>query len=153
MPTIIKEFKGKYAFLSNMYDFRKFGTINDTINGFKFFTSEHAYQCMKTPILLEKKLIAEAVDGAEAKRLGNNVTLVPNWGKIKIQIMEQVIRAKFSIPELKKMLLNTEDAELEEGNHWYDYYWGKDLKTGKGKNNLGKILMKEREFAMKKPII
>lgn len=30
-------------------------------------------------------------------------------------------------------------------NNWGDIFWGKDIRTGKGKNNLGKILTKIRE--------
>jgi predicted NAD-dependent protein-ADP-ribosyltransferase YbiA (DUF1768 family) len=42
-------------------------------------------------------------------------------------------------------LLSTGDIVLEEGNTWGDEYWGINLKTGKGKNNLGKLIMQIRE--------
>ena len=45
---------------------------------------------------------------------------------------------------LKALLLATGDAELQEGNTWNDTFWGVSSKTGKGKNTLGKILMKVR---------
>jgi len=41
------------------------------------------------------------------------------------------------------MLLQTGDEELIEGNKWGDRFWG--VCKGKGKNNLGKILMKIRD--------
>lgn len=41
------------------------------------------------------------------------------------------------------MLLKTGDEELVEGNTWGDTFWG--VCKGKGRNELGKILMKVRE--------
>ena len=43
------------------------------------------------------------------------------------------------------MLLATKEAVLKEGNTWNDVFWGISLKTGRGENNLGKILMRVRE--------
>ncbi len=34
---------------------------------------------------------------------------------------------------------------LQEGNRWGDTFWGVDLRTGKGENKLGKILMRVRK--------
>lgn len=44
------------------------------------------------------------------------------------------LKAKFSIPELKQNLLNTEQTIISEDST--DEFWGKN-----GQNNLGKILM------------
>ena len=52
---------------------------------------------------------------------------------------------------LKEMLLATENAYLEETNHWLDRYWGVD-EDGVGENNLGKILMAVRETIRKNKI-
>lgn len=45
--------------------------------------------------------------------------------------------------DLKQKLIDTNDEYLEEGNSWNDIYWG--VCKGRGKNMLGKILMKVRE--------
>ena len=45
--------------------------------------------------------------------------------------------------ELKEKLLATENEELVEGNTWHDTYWG--VCNRRGKNKLGKILMRIRE--------
>ena len=59
--------------------------------------------------------------------------------------MEEIVRAKFSQnPKLKAELLATGEAQLIEGNTWNDRYWGVDVRSGIGKNHLGKILMKVR---------
>lgn len=40
------------------------------------------------------------------------------------------------------MLLETVDADLVEGNHWKDRYWG--VYNGSGENCLGQLLMMVR---------
>ena len=67
-----------------------------------------------------------------------------DWEAVKIQIMYQIVYAKFSQnPLLKQKLLDTGDAYLQEGNTWYDTFWG--VCNGVGQNNLGYILMRVRE--------
>ncbi len=57
--------------------------------------------------------------------------------------MYDVLKAKFTQhKELKKLLLDTEDKILVEHTE-NDNYWG-DGGDGKGKNKLGKLLMKIR---------
>ena len=46
--------------------------------------------------------------------------------------------------ELGRLLLATGKSELIEGNSWNDTFWGVNLKTGEGRNELGKALMKVR---------
>lgn len=64
--------------------------------------------------------------------------------------MYSIVKDKFSRnTNLKKLLLDTKDAYLIEGNWWHDNYWGdcycpKCSKT-LGKNMLGTILMRVRE--------
>ena len=80
-----------------------------------------------------------------AKREGKRVRLRGDWESVKDEIMEEVVRAKFSQnPELLQRLIDTGDRELTEGNRWHDTYWGVDLTTGQGENHLGIILMKLR---------
>jgi hypothetical protein len=58
--------------------------------------------------------------------------------------MTDIVKAKFEIPEMRKLLESTGDMPLVEGNMWGDKYWGVCLKKGVGQNNLGIILMNER---------
>ena len=70
--------------------------------------------------------------GAEAKKLGRRVTLRSDWEEVKLNVMKEVVIDKFTrSPELKQMLLDTEDEELVEGTTWNDTFWGINLKTGK----------------------
>ena len=83
---------------------------------------------------------------AESKKAGRRVTLRPDWEEVKVGIMEEIVRTKFTQNEdLKCWLIGTGDAELVEGNTWHDTCWGVDAKTDEGQNHLGKILMKVLE--------
>jgi ribA/ribD-fused uncharacterized protein len=147
MRKVINKFSGEYEFLSNF----AWSTVCISIVG--YITVEHAYQVSKTfdPILREK--IRTAKTPGIAKRLGKEVNkkglLRPDWFKINIPIMEELLIQKFSYPEFKEKLLATDDAELIEGNYWHDNFWGKcicnNCKHIKGENNLGKLLMTVRD--------
>ncbi len=90
-------------------------------------------------------IIAQAPSPSKAKRLGRGVSLRPNWENIKLQVMKDIVRAKFTQnTDLRIMLVQgTGDAELIESNDWGDEFWG--VCDGKGENHLGKILMEVRE--------
>ena len=99
---------------------------------------------MKTLDEKERLQIIECDSPQCAKKLGKTCTIRDNWDKIKIEIMWVGLRNKFDQnPELKRYLLETGDAELIEGNHWWDRFWG--VYKGEGQNHLGKLLMKLRE--------
>jgi hypothetical protein len=58
--------------------------------------------------------------------------------------MYRILRAKFTQNKnLRKMLVDTGDAYLEETNYWHDTFWG--VYNGIGENNLGKLLMVVRD--------
>ena len=57
--------------------------------------------------------------------------------------MYKVLKVKFSDPELREKLLGTKNAILIEDSKT-DSFWAIG-KSGKGKNMLGKLLMKVRE--------
>lgn len=87
-------------------------------------------------------MIARAPSAGKAKRMGQKLTLRPDWEKSKLTIMLKLVREKFKDPELEQLLYETESDELIEGNSWHDTFWG--VCNGVGKNNLGKILMRVR---------
>lgn len=68
-----------------------------------------------------------------------------DWDSLKHAYMRGFVLEKFTKPELREKLLATGDALLVEGNTWGDIYWGVDMRTGKGENFLGKILMQTRD--------
>ena len=134
----IMTFRGAFGFLSNMH------AAAFEWDGRTYRNSEAAFQSAKSLDPAVRDAFSE-MTGMTAKREGKKVKLRSDWESVKDAIMEQVVRAKFSQnPDLLKKLIDTGDLELVEGNAWHDTYWGVDLKTGKGENHLGRILMKVR---------
>ena len=107
-------------------------------------TAEHAYQAAKTNVAGEKEAIFMAPTAKDAKKMGKRLTLRPDWDEVKVDIMYEIVKAKFHHnPTLREMLLLTTGLEIEEGNWWGDTFWG--VCKGEGLNNLGKILMRIRD--------
>ena len=132
-------FRGDHYFLSNFYE------APVAYNGLTYQNTEAAFQAQKCMTEEEKLLFVEC-DPSRAKNMGRRVSLRPDWEEVKISLMEEIVLAKFTQNgDLKEMLLATGNALLKEGNKWNDLFWGVSLKTGKGENNLGKILMKVRD--------
>ena len=137
----ISEFKDRYEFLSN---FSESVICHEYIF---YLTVEHFFQAMKTTDLKQRRWIANASTPGEAKRRGRSVVLRPDWEDIKEDVMLEGLRLKFKIPALREALLNTQSAELVEGNTWHDCEWGICSCSrcgGVGNNKLGKLLMKVR---------
>ena len=79
----------------------------------------------------------------EAKRLGGRIPIRYDWESVKLDVMETLLRDKFTRhADLRILLLDTGDRELVEGNTWDDRFWG--VCEGVGENHLGRLLMKIR---------
>lgn len=128
-----------YQFLSNFYE------VKVMYGGLTYGSNEAAFQAQKCMTEEEKRQFTELNPG-KSKSVGRLVQLRPDWEQVKVGIMEEIVRAKFTQNrELALRLLATGEKVLVEGNHWGDTYWGVDTRTGQGDNHLGKILMKVRE--------
>jgi len=138
----ITEFRGPYRWLSN-FDWREV-----EFEGLMYPSSEHAFQAAKTLDLELRKAIRDQPTYLKAKRAGRKLKLRADWEDVKVQVMETILRDKFTRHlDLRSKLLDTGDAELVEGNDWHDHDWGVCTcgDCPPGKNNLGKVLMKIRE--------
>ena len=138
---VINSFWGEYRFLSNFHPC----VLN--INDYVFPSVEHAYQAAKSldPVMWDMFLDKGPQltrTAAQAKRLGKNLVIRPDWDEIKIDVMRELIEIKFTNPQLRQLLVNTGDAQLVEGNNWGDTFWG--VCRGYGHNHLGQLLMQER---------
>ncbi len=142
-PETIDTFRGEWDFLSNFY------AVPIEMDGVTYPTTEHAFQAMKTREVAERYMVRDAPTPGAAKQRGKKVSLRENWDTERFAVMEQVLRAKFSDPVLRDKLLATGDRILIEGNFWRDTTWGmvRDKATGqwRGRNELGKLLMKLRD--------
>lgn len=132
---MIGPFREKYEFLSNFYPSKIF------YDGFWYSTVENAYHASKT-MIFDVRLYVSNVTASQAKKFSKQIVLRPYWTDIKVDIMRDLIRKKFAIPELRIKLLETGNEEIVEKNWWNDIFWG--VCNGVGENNLGKILMNER---------
>ena len=132
----IDSFRGKYNFLSNMYQRTFFE------HGILYKSVEHYFQSHKTVDAHERDKIRCAKTPMDAKRLGRKCRLRSHWEFIKDDMMEEAIRLKFKSEDLRAKLIATHPCELVEGNYWGDTYWG--VCNGRGQNKLGMLLMKIR---------
>ena len=143
-PQAVLQFKGEYEQFSNFYPSILFFEDRN------YPTVEHAYQAAKTKDEMYRIKISEVHSPGQAKRLGRKVPLRRDWEIIKLSIMRRLLMQKFSYLYFKKILMCTGDNLIIEGNHWHDNYWGDcycpKCENIKGKNNLGKLLMKIREI-------
>lgn len=132
----IGPFEGEYRWLSN------FWPAEIIFEGHLYPSVEHAYVASKTLNEMEREVIRSMRSPGEAKRLGRQLDLRDDWNTVRIPIMEDLVRKKFSNIHLAGLLLQTGDKEIIEINSWNDTFWGQC--NGKGSNHLGKILMKIR---------
>jgi len=140
-----KMFRGDWNILSNFYTTPQ----PFTWMGLAWTCSENAFQWAKLPDKLREKSalagIFQKITAGESKALGKIITLRDDWDDIKVGVMKAILKQKFESPIMRYKLQDTGDKELVEWNTWYDVFWGKDVKSGEGENNLGKILMEIRK--------
>lgn len=138
-PEHILQFSGEYRFLSNFWIAPVFW------EGLLYPSSECAYQAAKSldPAV---RLLFTTMTPSQAKKAGKTVELRGDWEEVKLQVMYEIVLAKFTQnPSLKEKLLDTGTAYLEEGNYHNDRFWGVcPPVTGTGRNELGKTLIQVR---------
>lgn len=87
-----------------------------------------------------RQRVMRAHTARECKSIGRKAKLVRDWDRlVRYQAMFLNLCAKFREPELRRKLLATGNAYLEESNTWGDTHWG--TCNGKGENHLGRLLM------------
>lgn len=126
-------------------NFSSFGFMYD---GVYYQTVEHAYQSLRFKNIapeIEKKII-QCYSAYEAQKIAydNIDKQVPNWGTIKVLIMENLLKAKLGQnPYVKKKLLQTKNYLICEDSP-KDSFWGIGPDRN-GQNQLGKLWMKLRD--------
>lgn len=137
-PEEILQFKGEYAFLSNLFP------SAFSFEGITWSCAEAAYQASKTDDAAERRLLSQLrCDGIRQR--GGRITPRPGWEARRDEIMRAILREKFSQnPPLREALLGTQGYRLINGGK-RDKYWGVSLITWEGENRLGEALMQLRE--------
>ena len=139
MEDILTFTTAGHRWLSNM-------TYVDIVyDGITYPSTESFYQAMKYKEK-DTRLFVATLKPSEAKaysRTNKMTSLV--FEEKKLEIMEYAQKQKYSKEPFKSKLIATGDVLLEEGNWWGDKFWGVDIKTREGQNNLGKIIMKIRQ--------
>ena len=137
---MIREFQGEYRWLSN------FAPVKIILEGREYPSVEHAYMSAKSEKEQWKIFCADQNNSAgQIKRKSKNLVLVENWELIKVETMKTCLSQKFEKNPYKARLLKTGEEDIQEGNNWGDTFWGVCLKTNKGKNTLGKLIMSIRD--------
>lgn len=137
-------FDKEWAFLSNFYE------SEIEFEGITYLTNEHFFQAMKTLDINERRAIANCRTPGQAKRMGRQVALRPDWEDVKESVMLEGLCLKFADEQLADWLLETGDEELVEGTTWHDNEWGNcscpKCAHIEGKNKLGRLLMIVRDM-------
>ena len=131
----VESFSGEHRWLSN------FWPAPIEYQGMSFPTTEHAYQASKSADFEERQAIAQLATPGKAKRAGRRIRC-PDTNFNKLNVMLEINRLKYRIPDLREKLLATGDSVIIEGNAWGDVFWG--VCKGVGENHLGRILMQIR---------
>ena len=130
--------------------FSNFAAYPIKLDGKMWPTSEHYFQAQKFDDVEHSDAIRKAKSPMIAARMGRDrkKKLRRDWESVKVSIMTDAVRAKFSQHEdLRDVLLGTGDAKIVEHTE-NDDYWG-DSGDGRGKNMLGQILMRVRQEIQK----
>ncbi len=126
--------------------FSNFAPYSIELDGKHWPTTEHYFQAQKFEDAQHREAIRRQKSPMIAARMGRDrkKKLRGDWESVKVSVMRQAVRAKFTQHEdIRAILLATGDATLVEHTE-NDAYWG-DGGDGSGKNMLGRILMQIRE--------
>lgn len=135
-----------YSTKDDYGEFSNFAAFPITLGKKKWPTTEHYFQGQKFPGTPHAEKIRKAKSPMIAARLGRDrkQPLRKDWESVKVSIMRDALRAKFTqYPELKELLLSTGTRKIIE-HTTNDSYWG-DGGDGSGKNMLGHLLMDLRQ--------
>jgi ribA/ribD-fused uncharacterized protein len=132
------------TFLSNFYE--SMVQHEDML----YRNAESAFQASKCAVPEDRKIF-QRLSGSNARRIGKIVTIREDWHDVRVDVMFQIVTAKFTqMPSLMEMLVATGDEEIVEGNYWNDKFWGKC--NGEGMNHLGIILMTVRSVNTRREV-
>lgn len=142
-------------YIEKIYCLDNFSAFSVMLDGVEYKTAEHAFQTLKfvdtAPDIASQ--IKNSNSPFEARNLAHQfkTSRRKDWSEVKYQIMERILLEKVKQNDIvKKSLLETYPFPIiEDCGEDDDKDWGCGI-DGTGQNNLGKILMKIRDFYIKK---
>lgn len=135
----ITEFQKEHWFLSNS------SNAPISVNGIVYPSNEHALAAMQTIDLGLRAAIAQLPTPSAAADRAKQLSVRPDWPRIEIDVMRQLVFQKFTQhPNHGMFLLETGARPLIAGNYMHENRWGIDLMTNEGSNWLGLLLMERR---------
>jgi ribA/ribD-fused uncharacterized protein len=134
---MINSFRGYHAWLSNMYD------CEIEFMGHKFKSVENAYMFAKRPHDSEWLNKCLSLSPGDVKKASKLIIVREDWESVKLSVMYELLKQKFTQEPFKTDLLNTRGENIVEGNRWNDTFWGVDIKSNPnmGENWLGRLIM------------
>ena len=92
-----------------------------TYKGLTYQSLEAAYQAQKCP---ERANEFTSLTFNNARILGHQVELRPDWQDVKDSIMRELLTIKFSDRYMRLNLVETGTRPMVYDNTWHDNYWG-----------------------------
>lgn len=145
----------EFIFLSNFYTLHK----PLRIDGRSYISVEHAFQASRTLSEEYRQIISEIPSPIAARKLGRTLHSMKlqrdDWKQVRERIMYKLLIQKFHPEKRKRMaaLLNATGAVYLNNKDDYtlgynpDKFWG--TYNNEGKNKLGELLMRVRNFNRK----
>ena len=148
-PWLADGFKEYIGFYNReFYCLDNFSSFKVEYEGTFYSCVEEAYQAQgfvsTAPDVASK--IMSSRSAHEAKQLAHEYIELrrPDWDKVKVEIMEKILRAKLEQhPYVRKKLLETQGYDIVEDSPTDDF-WGCGNDRN-GKNYMGRLWMKLRE--------
>ena len=134
-------FRGPYRFLAND------SWCKVIFDGVEYPSVTHAFQSAQTLDKNKREEIRKTLRFKNVRRIGAVAPTRFDWSKIQLAVLEDLLRQKFAQPKFRKVLLDTKDYKLINGDHRGETFYGMIYTGNKwlGENHLGKLLMKIRE--------
>lgn len=107
---MIKEFQGKYRWLSNFYP------VEVILDSITYPSIENAYQSAKSNDNNWKRYCQYEENPSLVKKESRKIDLIDNWNYEKVIIMRSLIEQKFDKEPFMSLLIDTNDVYIIEGN-------------------------------------
>ncbi|MFC9858357.1 MULTISPECIES: NADAR family protein [unclassified Streptomyces] len=100
----------------------------------------HGYWALSAADASDGSAIRDAVSGGEARDLGGWATHRSDWPDVRLAVMAELLRAKFTQhPELAQVLVATGDARISYTGLSDSPFW-RDVPDARGRNWMGRLL-------------